>query len=68
MATTPSIGVSPPECGPAVDCVSLPQFEQQYLPTINRVFVIGDRIVTLSDVGIATHDANSFARTGFAAF
>jgi len=39
-----------------------------YQPTIIRVFVLGDRVITLSDAGIAAHTVDGLRLTGFAAF
>lgn len=68
-SSPPSPGVV--ECGPAVDCVGPLPMPKPYLepmPMIQRAFVVGDVIVTLSDAGIATHDVVTLARRGFAAF
>lgn len=35
-----------------------------YSPTITRAFVVGDRIVTLSDAGLATHAVDSLTQIG----
>jgi len=39
-----------------------------WAPFINRVFVVGDRVITLSDAGVAAHDVANLRLTGFAAF
>lgn len=65
IASAPS---APPDiiCDPAA-CDPAP-YPYPYNPTITRVFVIGDRIITLSDVGIAAHDVADRRLVGYAAF
>ena len=53
-------------CDPA-SCDDLPS-PADYQPTITRVFVIGDRVITLSDAGLAAHDVATLKLTGFATF
>lgn len=69
-AAAPQVGASEPVPAPDVFCD--PAFCDPgpiaYQPTITRVFVIGDRIITMSDVGIAAHDVNDRRLIGFAAF
>lgn len=55
--------IEPPMCETG-DCSSY----YVPMPTITRAFVIGDLVVTLSDVGIATHTIDGLALRGFARF
>ena len=66
-ASSPGTSCDPAACDSLPESVPNPIPPADYLPTINRVFVIGDRVITLSDLGVAAHDRVTIRPVGFVA-
>lgn len=63
-AASQPVPIAPPICAPE-GCEPFPGNQD---PVITRAFVVGDRVITLSDAGIAAHTVDELRLTGFAAF